>query len=260
MLEALKDWERTFYQAGGGNAALSFVAFGPYDQPVEISMGAYYTAGVPDFVDVTVRRRRDDPERFKTYLQGYAADWLRANDAAQFSTVRLCEFVIEVTGSVPDPKNLNYLRDVIGIIAALMDRRGIAVLDRTSLRWWRPGEWKEQVWSSHALNVPALVNTIVARESGGAVWNVSSRGMRKFGRPDIRLREVPERNGATAVQIVNRMASMLALGAVIPDGKALKTPLVKGSLVCRLAGGFDDPTFHNEIIDIEYPADRQSEP
>jgi len=34
----------------------------------------------------------------------------------------------------------------------------------------------------------------------------------------------------------------------------IKTPLVKGDLVCRYEGGDEDPTFHNSVIAIDYPA------
>lgn len=249
-------WGRSFYQPGGGDAILDYVAFGRFAQPIELSMGAYHTAGVPDFVDVAYHTRPDDPERFDGYLHGYAADWLRANDASQFSTVRLCEDAIEITGRLRDPSSLNYLRDVIGILAGLMDLKGVAVLDRLALRWWRPAEWKEQVWKPKTLNVPALINTVVSRADGDVGWTVSTRGMRKFGRPDVRLRETPQDQTRTAVDVVNRMASMLAQGAIVPNGKIIKTPAIPGDLVCRLDGGEDDPAFQNAYVDIVYPAAR----
>jgi hypothetical protein len=252
-MEELKDWDRKYYQTGGDDAALSFVIFGHFEQPLEVSMSAYRTAGVPDFIDVHFHERDEDPALFESYLDGYVGDWLRANDPALHGTCRMASAAIEVGGVLRDPKDLNYMRDVIGIITALGDSRGVAVLDRQAARCYRTDEWKSQVWNPGVLNAPGMINTVVAKDLTGPGWWISTRGMRKFGRPDLSVRGVPRPDTDTVIDVCNRLASMMALGAVVPDGKAIKAPTINGELICKIGGSLDDSTFHNKVIEIKFP-------
>ncbi|HEY3329184.1 MAG TPA: hypothetical protein VGK19_04115 [Capsulimonadaceae bacterium] len=252
-MDELKDWGRKYYQAGGDPALVSYIIFGHFEQPLEISMSSYRTAGVPDFIDVHFHERDEEPELLESFLDGYIGDWLKANDQALHATCKMAAAAIEIRGVLREPMNLNYLRDVIGIITALSDKRGVGVLDCLALRCYRPDEWKTIVWEPGVLHTSAMINTLVTKDPGGPGWWVSTRGMRKFGRPDVSVRGVPRPDTDTVVDFCNRLASMMAQGAIVPSGKIIKAPTIEGDLVCKLAGGPEDTTYHNQVIEIDFP-------
>ena len=253
---SLPAWDRPFFQPGGPSASLDYIVLGRFVQPIEISMTAYATAGVPDFVDVTIHTRAEEPALFDDIPTSPAGQWLRANDATLYSRLKLCEEMVRLSGAVPDPPSLNYLRDTIGIIQALMDQGGAALLDKQAGRWWRPDQWKEQVWAKKALDVGALIGATATRDEGenGASWTVRTRGMRLFGRPDIQIRSTPENQVDAAVRGVHAMARSLAQGRIIAEGARLRTSSLNGQLVCHIVDAFDDLLVGNDVIDIVFPA------
>jgi len=252
-MEDLTNWERKYFQTGGDDACVSYVVYGHFEQPLEVSMSSYRTAGVPDFIDVDFHSRLEEGDELDVYLNGYIGDWLRANDQALHATCRMAAAAIHVHGVLRDPKSLNYLRDTVGIITALADKRGVAVIDLQGLRCYRPEEWKETVWAPGTLHTSGLINTVVTKDLTGPGWWISTRGMRKFGRPDISLRGVPRPDTDMVIDFCNRLAGMMAQGALVPNGKVIKSPIIQGELVCAVSSNLDDNTYRNRVIEINYP-------
>jgi hypothetical protein len=85
----------------------------------------------------------------------------------------------------------------------------------------------------------------------GRSW-VHTRGMRKFGRPDISLRNVPDRDIDRAGQLCERLADMQALGAHFVDGQSLEAEGLPG-LVAKLGGDLEHPDFNNTYVEFRWP-------
>jgi len=76
--------------------------------------------------------------------------------------------------------------------------------------------------------------------------------MRKFGRPDISLRNVPDRDIDRAGQLCERLADMQALGAHFVDGQSLEAEGLPG-LVAKLGGDLEHPDFNNTYVEFRWP-------
>jgi hypothetical protein len=77
-----------------------------------------------------------------------------------------------------------------------------------------------------------------------------TRGMRKFGRPDVSVHDVPASYRDAVVDLCNRLINLQALGGVVPEGQEIQMDHLPPGLVCRHEGGADDPDFNNTRVEI----------
>ena len=77
-----------------------------------------------------------------------------------------------------------------------------------------------------------------------------TRGLIKFGRPDISVHRVSEDLCAGVQDLCNRYIDTLAFGGVVSDGQKVRMKALPDNWKCRIEGGFDDPDFNNRHIEI----------
>jgi hypothetical protein len=95
-------------------------------------------------------------------------------------------------GELEDQAELNYLRDAVGLLTFLLDHSGVAVCDPWMFHWWGPGEWMDRVFRPGGA-VPrhhVVIFTSEEPEGPSPTW-FHTRGMRKFGHPDLSVHGVP---------------------------------------------------------------------
>jgi len=76
--------------------------------------------------------------------------------------------------------------------------------------------------------------------------------MRKFGRPDISIREVPDAAVDRAGALCEQLAELQALGAHFTDGQSLEGDGMPAGLVAKLGGGMDDLQFNNTRVEFRW--------
>jgi len=160
---------------------------------------------------------------------------------------------IQICGGIRDPHDLNYLRDTIGVLAALMDSKGVAVLNQYSARWYKPAQWQHEVWRPTEHDPSNMINTIVTAEGSQNTWRVATRGMRIYGRPDVACLHTARTNIETALDLCHRIANVMAQGSIIPDGKVIRSTDIKGQLVCKFTPKPSGDPLANSTIEFEYP-------
>lgn len=178
----LKDWPRAQYRKGGADAFLAYVVFGKLDH-LDVSRSRYRTNGLPAGVSARTGVRCDD------LRSGLFGSMLAKHEPPLATSVASAPNCVVVMGSVPDPKDLNYLRDTVGVVTAMWDVGAVAVLDMQSFRWYSKAEWHTEIFDPDGA-VPRHHVSILWSEEDGRLW-FHTRGMRKFGRPDISVTRVP---------------------------------------------------------------------
>jgi hypothetical protein len=76
--------------------------------------------------------------------------------------------------------------------------------------------------------------------------------MRKFGRPDISIRDVPDAAVDRAGALCEQLAELQALGAHFADGQVLAGEGMPPGFVAKLGGGMDDPAFNNTRVEFRW--------
>ncbi len=212
-------WEREHYQPEAGDALLSFLVFGRLNADVEVDAATYRTSGPPKGLEMELFNPIDHPEWFESLFDGYAGALL-AEEPDLEAAAKAAPAVALLSGEVEDPETLDYLRDIVGVVTALLDAGGVAVFDAVALRWWSPAEWRETIFEPAAPE-PIEHVTLLASEEDDGFW-MHSRGLAKFGRPDLSARGLGQDELETFAGLFESLVVMLAGGATIPDGQRLR--------------------------------------
>ncbi len=248
----LESWPRPAFQPTGHKALVWYQIYGHFPTTVDISRGKYRCGGVPGGVTLENFWRGAHDDVVTAFLkQPFFASSLRRELPAVAETVLSAPECTIIRGEVPDSANLDYLRDVVGLVTWFLDYGGLAVLDPQTLQWYDRDRWRREVFEPNA-PVPGRHVVILVGENGDTLW-LHTRGMRKFARPDLSLRGVPVQQRDTAIALLNRIIEALAHGEVIADGQELRVESLPAPLTCHAGGSLDDPDFNNTHIEIRWP-------
>jgi hypothetical protein len=267
MNEPISDWPRPHFELSGRAAELMYLVVGP--PPVgelQISRTRHHVNHIPSELQVSSHQRSDD----RAWFEGWFAHPLGAEIDVHFlepDRVRSADQLTIVRGSFPDPTDLNYLRNTIGVVSAIADAGPAeAIFDVYALTWWRPGDWRQQfVGSPDAFRIGDHVGVIVTDDPQHhpGLWT-HTRGMRKFGRPELQIRHLPgdysTRNPAVrdSGDILSGIASYLAQGAVVRDGQTMHLPNLDATVTFVETPDDSDTTrhFNNAALEIcDFDAD-----
>lgn len=240
-------WDRPHFEPGGGDARLHYVVPGASASDLRVSRSRHRLVGVPPELELVSCAAADAGLPSLAADPAFGAALREALGPAADGVARARSATV-VRGVLPDPASLGYLRDTLGILAALLDAGGLAVLDPLALRAWSPEGFRSDV---HARDdVDAFQHVSVLRsDAHDGTW-LHTRGLVKFGRPDLSVPSVQDAWYPAAVEMVERLAWAEVRGHVIPDGQAIRMAGLPEGLVCRHGGAPDDPDFGNVHVRI----------
>ncbi len=152
-------------------------------------------------------------------------------------------------GRVGDPEMLDYFRDTIGLLTYLLDQGGTVLYDPYQWRWWSPAEWKSEAFRPGEPRPNRHVAILVSPQEQETVW-LHTRGMLKFGRPDLSMRGVWRGSEGLYQELFNRFIEFQALGGLIEEGREVTMAGLPFGLRCYHQGHPDDPDFNNVHVEI----------
>lgn len=182
-----------------------------------------------------------------SFEKGYAWETLVRDDRELSELVARAAGAIALAGDVLDATSLEYLRDVIGVTAALLDLGGVAVYDPFTFRWWRPSTWKAAFFDTDRPQPRRHVMIYHSNESDG-IW-LHTRGMLTFGRRDLSIRGVRPEDFDDAAGMCNELIEFQAAGGLLTDGQVVRHPVL-GRFMAHYAGDRDDPDFNNAHVEL----------
>jgi hypothetical protein len=241
-------WPRSRYVAGGGDALVYFEVCGQFESALQISREKYNSEGAPEGVDVSVQP--NDLTRW----EGPMLEALRESDPDAARAIEAAPQVVTILGRIPDPASLDYLRDTLGLVAALLDQGGVGVVEPQTLQLYSPASWRESFWSGGFEPAKHCV-ILLSMEEGGSVW-LHTRGMRLYGRPDLSCHNVKPEEVELLQPVFNGLIRMQAAGALIPEGQMVQAVGVGDRLICHHGGDSEDPEFNNVHLELKWQSGR----
>ncbi|MCH9693436.1 MAG: hypothetical protein K0U72_02905 [Gammaproteobacteria bacterium] len=251
MTDQLKNWNRPHYCMGGGDPFLFYVVYGSVPTDFKISQSKYHFSGIPDGVELMTYGPHSNPEIPGSFREGYLWDELSNNDAQLAKLVAAQDECLILRGTVEDPADLNYFRNVVGLVQWLIDTGGVAVYDPQSFKWWAARDWHDSAFVSDS-GSPRQHVVILMSEADDGEW-FHTRGLRKYGRPDLSIHRVPPESRDAVAKLLNRLIEFQAFGGVIEDGEAVRSNALPDEMTCHHRGDFEDPDFNNTHIEITWP-------
>jgi len=247
MHKELPIWERSRFQPAEGQAFLFYVIYGQFPEELAISGSKYRCAGLPPGFDLRkLERAKHGPLPFTDAEYGKVI-----RDPALFARIGTASECSVLQGVIPNPTDLNYLRDVVGLTTYLLDNGGFAVADPQQLELYDAERWHREIFDSGTPNVSRHVKILYSDEADGRWYH--TRGLRKFGRPDLSISGAPRDYNDAIVELCNRFIELQALGGVIPEGQEIRMKSLPDGLRCHHAGDLDDPDFNNVHVEIAWP-------
>ena len=248
------EWPRSQWSDSGTQAFLLWFVFGDFEPDFEIDAPRYRTRGTPPGVAVT-RYANDALAKWDGYpLAGSLGSLLYDENSRLFEHAKKADQCIMLRGTIADPPDLDALRDLIGTITALTDLGGIAIIDPQTLSMFNADQWRRRFFSNATFNARDHV-LILGNEDHRAAsrLHVHTRGLRKFARPDISIRNVPPNAATIAGELAERFLDFQAQGGMVEDGHIVEIDGAPAGLVARVAGTFDDPEFNNRHLALRWP-------
>jgi hypothetical protein len=236
----MRPWKRPKYVEGGGDAHVSIAVF-TTREVTGLTVSRSRHGIVEDAARYDTRidyfGRDERPDRFEE-LESPAVLGLAESDGLEVESLASAQHQMAVELAMPDPPDAEHLRLVWGYVRALCDAVPVlGILDRHAARWWTPA-MLQAIPVSAAFDPRREVSVIFEtspRRQFGHVCH--TRGLRKFGRPDVILTDLTERHADLAGQVLHELAAHLAIGAIVEPGDELVLRLGAGKVSAYVAGG-----------------------
>jgi len=249
MTQDLADWRRPHY-APGARPLLFYAVVGAPANGLELSRKRHRCDGVPAGITLSGYDATQHGEWLDSLRSGFAWDELVRDDPVLARRIAGAETCVVLRGEPADDSTLNYLRDAIGVVQAMVEGGAVAVHDPQRLRWWSALEWRARLFEPASLQPHEHVVILASPMDDGTQW-FHTRGMRQFGRPDLSMHGVLPAQHDAVIEMFNRFIEMQAGGALVAEGQAIALPGLPDGLACRHRGSVDDLDFNNVHLAIE---------
>jgi hypothetical protein len=243
-------WQRPHWQPSNEEVLLQFYVFGKF-QPGRAPSIDYGSEGLPDGVELSSHIHTQLRQWEGYPLKGSVGRMFKEDAPEAYRQALDAPEVLVIRGRIPDSADTGYMRDTLGVIAALLDVGGVAILDPQTLNLYDADTWRRHFLVRDG--APIRNHLLILRdaeEQEGRYW-IHTRGMRKFGRPDISIRNVSEADSDRAGMLCERLVELEALGARFEEGQELDADDM--AFVAKLGGGLEDPDFNNTFVEFRWP-------
>jgi hypothetical protein len=218
---SIEPWRRTSFQSGGAQNVFQLFVFSPgaLKADVEFSISRF---GLPSkdamaFVEVRELPREVDSAWFDGFrsgsLRGLATDALHGDIALLDAATQLTAVMV----ARADADDLTHLQAGWAVTQWLIARGATVVLDAQTNRFWRGDD--VAAWpAGRPFTLTSDVNIVVEAEPTSPTANIHTRGLQKFGRPDLVVRDVPGDRWDAVAGLVRVVSAMLVDGMIIKPG------------------------------------------
>lgn len=243
--------ERPYYRDFNYHPFLFYVVFGVKNDELQVSRERHHVDGFPDGLELVFCDREKNDAYMQSLLGDSLGKILDRETHDLYEKVQRTDQWAVIRGEVCQDSDLNYMQNVIGFIQALIDNGAVGVLDLQTLSLCSSEEWSDRFFERE-FNPYDHVTILASEIKEGVMW-LHTRGMRKFGRPDIGVRQVEADEMEEAVQMINQMIYYGSMGAFFDREVQFHTQSGNTYVVNpRFVGDYDNPDYNNAYYDLEW--------
>jgi hypothetical protein len=256
-MASLPDWSRDYFLEAGGKPFLFYVVYGRFQDLASMPADQYRSAGIAVGFDLMQYDAEGHTDLLRQFTEGYLWDELVLQEPSLADLISQSEQCLILRGEIEDCDNLNYLRDSVGLLTFLLDHGGVSIYDPWMFKWWSPLEWRARIFAPAGPVPRHHVLILMSQEPRPTLTWFHTRGMRKFGRPELSIHNVPAAHNDAIIDLFNRFIEYQAFGGIIPEGQAIKMKDLPTGMRCHHGGELDDPDFNNVHVEIRWPGLQQ---
>lgn len=237
--------ERPYYQDTGRRPYLFYAVIGANGSELHVSRSKHHIEEMPEGLGLSRLQRPGHSGHMDELLGGTLGKILDERDHDLYEKAKAAQSWLVLYGEVQKDDTLDYLRNALGFVQAAVETGAAAVLDLQMLELYTSETWSKRFFSSE-FHPYSHVNAMISPEEGGKLW-LHTRGMRKFGRPDMGMTGVPQGELERAKAAIDQMIFYGAQGAVF--SRPAKLHLAAGETCTvhpQLTGDMEDWDYNNE--------------
>ena len=220
-MNSIEPWRRTSFEGAGAQNVFQLFVFSPgaLKGDVEFSAARF---GLPSKDAMTSVEVRELPREVDSaWFDGFRSGSLRAlATEALHGDIALLDAASQLTAVLvarADADDLTHLQAGWAVAQWLIARGATVVLDAQTNRFWRGAD--VAAWpAGRPFTLSSDVNVVVEAEPTSPTATIHTRGLQKFGRPDVVVRDVPGERWDAVAGLVRVVAAMLADGMIITPG------------------------------------------
>jgi len=145
-------------------------------------------------------------------------------------------------------------------VSALLEQGGLGVLDLFACRWWSKEAWLDRFVRRTGFAVEDFIRVVSSDDEQlhPGIW-VHTRGLRKFGRPDLQVKHVPgpwpgdNPMTTAACKLLNSLSERLCQGAMLGEGETAAFTGLRRRCTFLLSpddSGSPHCHFGNEVLEV----------
>jgi hypothetical protein len=212
------------YSPGGGDGRVEFLVFAEEPIAGDIALSEEHGApetGMPEGLTVATIEASADPAWFAGFLRDSL--WAVAQEQLGDEALRLrrANLVYRLRGTFRDPEHLDYLQAAWAIARYLCAEGCGPVLDMLAIHHWRTDDVLA-LDPDRAFDVRREMMVTFEIPSGIPTTLIHTRGLAKFGRPDLVVPGFDARRHELGGRTLNALARSLALGTNIRPGSSIR--------------------------------------
>ena len=239
---------RQYYEDIGYKPFLFYVVFGVSGDELEVSRTKHNVDGLPEGLDIISLARPDHSDYIDGLIGGGIGEHLKKADSALYESCKACDKVVIMRGEIADDSTFDYMRNLIGICEAFIDKGAKGILDLQTFTLYSPKEWTDRFFGKD-VNAQNHVLIMFSKEDDG-YW-IHTRGMAEFGRPDYGISKVPEDKLEDYKQVIDQMVFYGGQGLVFKGSAKLHTFNGKTFRVStEFVNDFDNDDYNNAYYNV----------
>ena len=240
--------ERQYYEDIGYKPFLFYVVFGVSGDELEVSKTKHNVDGMPEGLEIVSLARPEHSEYIDGLIGGGIGELLKKADSALYDTCKTAEKAVIIRGQIVNDSTLDYMRNVIGICEAFIDKGAKGILDLQTFTLYSPGEWTSRFFGKD-VNAQNHVLIMFSKEKDG-YW-IHTRGMAEFGRPDYGISKVPEDKLEDYKQVVDQMVFYGGQGIIFKGKAKLHTFNGKAfEVATEFVNDFENDDYNNAYYNV----------
>ena len=240
--------ERQYYEDIGYKPFLFYVVFGVSGDELEVSRTKHNVDGMPEGLDIISLARPDHSDYIDGLIGGGIGEHLKKADSALYESCKAAENVVIMRGEIANDSTLDYMRNLIGICEAFIDKGAKGILDLQTFTLYSPEEWTDRFFGKD-VNAQNHVLIMFSKEEDG-YW-IHTRGMAEFGRPDYGISNVPEDKLEDYKQVIDQMVFYGGQGLLFKGTAKLHTFIGKTFRVsAEFVNDFENDDYNNAYYNV----------
>ncbi len=204
-------YARPYYTKTKYRPALFYAVFGVSGDELEVSVQKHGVTEVPRGISIMSYDKASDGGKMQGLMESTLGDMLKASDPELFEKCASADRWVMIRGNAAQDERLDYLKNISGIIQAFTEKGAVGILDLFTLSLISPKRWTKEFFMD-SFEPRRHAEVFVSEEESGNFW-VHTRGMIKFGRPDISFEGISWDEVDKIGEIVGQMIYFGAMGA-----------------------------------------------